>query len=239
MGWRRGRSDRYHDVEASMTDFELQSGDLLVRASFPEPVFDLFQDFPDLGQRLHRSLATYGAGLGDMKFEGTWGSLGDAHLSVSFLRLSAVLRVRLDQIELHCFDARNLQEDDLAAVFVRTSQVLVEHDPAPAVASYSLAVGLHGLLAGVTAATFIERFVSAKDLQLGPPSGVGTVLYFGPSKGRSSASVTMDLSALVAGGLFLRANATWDASTLDVHALQSAGREFIDQVTSQLGLAVR
>lgn len=226
-------------MSAAPIAFELKSGDLQVRAAFAQPAFGLFQDFPGLCQRLYGSLASYGVGLGDMKFEGTAGSLGDVHLAVTVLRASAVVRVRMDYIELQCFNVRNAVEKDLADVFVQTSEVIAEHSPVAVTANYSLAVGLHGSLDGFPTGSFIQRFVTAQGLQLGPPSGVGAVLYFGPHDSRLGASVTMDLSAVVPDGLFLRSNAIWEASSVDARALPAKGREFFDQVTTQLGLTVR
>ncbi|MGI8784226.1 MAG: hypothetical protein ACR2L2_11330 [Acidobacteriota bacterium] len=226
-------------MSAASIAFELKSGDLQVRAPFAEPAFGLFQDFPGLCQRLYGALASYGVALGDMKFEGSAGSLGDVHLAVTVLRASAVLRVRLDYVELQCFNVRNADEKDLAEVFVQTSQVVADHSPVAAAVTYSLAVGLHGSLDGVPTSNFIQRFVTAQGLPLGPPSGVGAVLYFGPHDSRLGASVTLDLSAMVPDGLFLRSNAIWKASSVDARALPAKGREFFDQVTTELGLTVR
>jgi hypothetical protein len=226
-------------LSAASIGFELKSGDLQVRGAFAQPAFGLFQDFPGLCQKLYGSLASCGVALGDMKFEGSAGSLGDVHLAVTVLRVSAVLRVRLDYIELQCFNVRNAVEKDLAEVFVRTSQVIAEHSPVAVSATYSLAVGLHGSLDGSPAASFIQQFVTAQGLHLGPPAGVGAVLYFGAHDSRLGASVTMDLSAVVPDGLFLRSNAIWEASSVDARALPAKGREFFDQVTTQLGLTVR
>jgi hypothetical protein len=218
--------------------YEMRSGSIQVRAVFPAPVFSLFQDLPGLCAGLFGRLRPYGAALADMKLNQGGGSLGEAHLDVSLPSASTVVGIRLDRVEVNCFSVRSTEEQMLGEVVVGAIETVRQHTKVE-VATYDFTTAVHGVLDGVTTPEYLARFVSARGIDLGPLAGVGSVLYFGPSGQRRGASVTIDLSVVTVGGLFLRIGAIWDGASVSAADLPRCGRQLFDDVTRQLALVVR
>lgn len=219
--------------------FEVKSGDIFFQAFYSRPVFGLLQNAPSLSEQLFARLNRHGLRLSDIKIENGLGTLNEAQATASFLSLSTVVKIRLDTIEVNCFNARAVAEEQIGDLVIGALEAVKLHAPTLIFDAYTFALGMHGLLQGTTAVDFLQGFSNPPESRLGPLSGTGMVLYYGPSEGRLRAAVTADLSGVIDGALFLRPTAVWQASAVPISSLPTLGRAFIDDAMKQFNIEVR
>ena len=131
-------------------------------------------------ERLH----PHGLRLADMKIE-AGGSLADFQLTASLLSHSTMVRIRLDSVEIHCYNAGTTTADRIDNVVVSILEGLQQDSPDLELVSLTSSLGLHGIVGGVSALDFLSEFSGSPDVALGPPDGSGAALYFGESGTRA------------------------------------------------------
>jgi hypothetical protein len=218
---------------------KMVQGDLVFQADLTQPAFSLLQSSSKLYQALFAALSRYGLRLGDMKPEQGSGTLGDLHLQCSFYNFTTSLRVRLERIELTCFDLTRVERGQLEEVTVSALEALSQSlSPDVSFKTYSLGISLHGLLAEGEVKDFLGRFVTAIPKDLGPSLGAGCIFYFGAEAERVTSSLAMDLSAVVENGLFLRLQVVWDAEKVEIKAIPTVASQHIENALAQVGLVL-
>jgi len=217
--------------------FKASRAELSFQADFAEPVFHLFRDSPALHRSVFARLAKHGLRLSDMRPERGNGTLGDAHLVCSLLNSAVTLLLRPERAEIHCFDVMRLDGRNLGQVGVDFLEAIRAHAPEVPFKTYSSALALHGLLDGIRSQEFIAKFVTGAPGGLGPPLGSGAVFYYGVTADRVMSSVTVDLSAVLHDGLFLRIYAMWDGQRIAVEALPGIADEHVRDVMREFGLS--
>lgn len=219
-----------------LSPFVVLQSDLAFEASFATPAFDLFRNPEGLHRSLHEKLSPYGLRLSDMKYErGT--TLADVRLVCFLHSFSWTANVRAEQVDLQCFDLREAHRQEVKSVAVSLVEAVTSQVRSTAVRTYTLSLALHGTLSGLDTPSFLVRFTrNAPDL--GPLLGSGAVFYFGAlaEDGVLTSAVTMDRSAIVPDGLFLRFHSVWDASVVPVGALPDAVERHVARAVAALGL---
>jgi hypothetical protein len=216
--------------------FKVAQTDLGFQSEFPEPAFNLFRDTWALQRQLFATLARHGLRLTDIRPERGSGSLGDFSIVCFLFNFSVTVRIRLERIEIVCLDLARVAPDKLNHAGVDVLEAIRSHLPGASFKTHTLSLGLHGTLEGMGTHEFISRFVMKSPENLGSPIGSGVVFYYGPEAERLTSSVTLDLSALIAGGLYLRAQTVWDAQRVNVGALPNFVDKHIREVLLHLGL---
>lgn len=216
--------------------FEILQSELFFEARFGAPAFELFRDPEGLHRALHEKLAPYGLRLADMKYErGT--TLADVRLVCFLHNFSWTANVRAEQVDLQCFDLRDVQRQEVKDVAVSLVEAVTSQIRSTSVRTYTLALAFHVSLTGIDTRSFLLRFVqNAPDL--GPVAGSGVAFYFGPlpEAGLVASTVTMDRSAVIADGLFLRLHSVWDAAAVPAHVLPDSAEKQLARVLIALGL---
>jgi len=101
-----------------------------------------------------------------------------------------------------------------------------------------MGVGIHGRLEGESVKDYLSRFVRNIPTGLGPPIGNGGVVYFGADEDRLLSTVTVDMSALLPDGLFVRTQVVWDANKVEIPSIPMRAVSFVRHALERLGLEV-
>lgn len=217
--------------------FALQGSDVLFRVILERPNFDWIQNWTRLVASVFDWLQPHGLSLADIKLDAA-GSFADFQLTASFLGSSTVVRLKLDNVEVQCYNALGTARDLATDVAVSVFEGIRQDYPGLRIASMTGAVGLHGIVGDVSDLEFLSRFSQAGDLEMGHPAGAGTVFYFGKSEQRSSAAVTVDRSAKVTNGVFVHVSGVWNASLAGLAELPGLTRSLENEVLAQLRLTI-
>ena len=223
-----GREPMKPRIENRREGFSLQ-------AHFLSPVFDLFEDLPALIRHLFVTLNPYyNLHLTDIKLESAGGSLGEAHLRLSWPSL-AEARLFLDRVEVSSdyLQFLRFQERDLVADVVGAVGTYVQET---GVRAYSVTQHVHGSLAGETRSKFLSQFVGRVPQGFGPLLGPGVVFYFGTEAEKLATSVTIDFSRIVDGGIFVQSVVLYDASQVELADLQGISRQQFKFLLDRIGL---
>jgi hypothetical protein len=206
-----------------------------LQAHFLSPVFDLFRDLPALSRHLFDILGPhYNLRLTSIRFEAGTGSLGEVFLGLSWPDLAEV-RIFLDRVEIESrylpflrFENRDLVTDVLSALaeYVRDTRFR----------AYAVTQEVHGSLIGQSRDEFLAQFAPSVPEGLGPALGAGIVFYFGAEADHLAASVTLDFSRAVAGGIFVQSVVLYDATRVLASDLQAVARSDFELLFARIGL---
>ncbi len=211
--------------------FKAQQGDRLLKVTFKDPIFSLFADFPALCQEVYPRLQAFGLRLGGMRLESTGGDLGEVHLRCE-IPGSVTVRLWIDRFETWS-DLLQLPRIRHAELVDHLLEGLVSHQPS--LQSFEADLQIHGSLRSKTPHEFLKTWGGLVPENLGPHLGSGVVFYFGPHGNRAVSSVTLDNSARIQGGLFIRTRTVGDASTLRGHELGEVADSFFADVMREVG----
>jgi hypothetical protein len=213
-------------------------GDIAIQAEFAEPMFEIFRDAWPFYRRLHSALTPFGLRLADIRPERGSGNLADAHLALTLFSFTTTVRIRADKVEINCVDTGRVDQKSLENAVVQILQTVKNHATGLQYRNYSIAIGVHGTVLGTDTKAFLSQFVKAASLDLGPQLAVGGVMYHGPEGDRLLSAVTLDLSAVVSGGLFLRAYAIWNGQGFEPTGLPLVANKYWGDVLEKLGLSL-
>lgn len=216
--------------------FDVTKADLTFEAGFGQPEFTLFRDTTGLFHHLFKRLEPHGLRLADMKIERGTGSVADYHVVCYLFNFLMTLRVRLERIDVYCSELPRDNVQTFSAAILDALAAVQAHLPDLSFRAHALAVGLHGLLEGQSAREYLSRFVSNVPSGLGPSTGNGVVFYFGPEGERLLSVLTMDKSALVPDGLYIRPHVIWDAKKVEIKNLATIAEGFVKQTLNKIGL---
>ena len=218
-------------------NFEVRSSEVQFQATLERPNFDWLQNWTRLSASLFDQLKPKGLNLADIRVEAA-GSFADFQLTASLLRHSTIVRVKLDSVEVHCYNAAGAARDQVDDVVVSVLEGLRQNGSELRVASMTGAVALHGLVGGVSDVEFLSTYSRSGDVQLGPRSGGGAALYFGECGPRTATIVSLDRSTQVMGAVFLRLSGAWNGSAVKPAELPNLTRDLVDEALAQLHLTI-
>jgi hypothetical protein len=173
--------------------------------------------------------------VSDMKTE--WGSeqtLADYHLRCFLFNFGATIRCRTERIEMS-FDVSRVSQAQVTEAVVSVLTAVATLLPDSSFRVYVTDLGLHGVVANTAARDFLKNFT--KDAPtIGPSLGAGCVFYFGQEGERLSSNLTIDLSAAVPEGVFVRTYAIWDGGKVKALDLPPAVALHLKQSLDAIGL---
>jgi hypothetical protein len=206
-------------------------------ADYNPPAFALWGATPQLYQAVFTALGRHGLNPKSMQVDFANGHVMEQELRCSLLDYTTGFHVRSDRIELNCADLMRTPIVTVLEAAVAGLDAVHRIVPGePGFSAFTLTLRLHGLLAGASARDFIATFSQRAPGGLGPMAGSSVSFYFGPAAEQLSASVTLDVSAVIEDGLFLQAYAVWDASRLGIDDLSGTVMDFRARVLAGLDL---
>jgi hypothetical protein len=217
--------------------FVVSRSDVTVEAAYQQPEFALFGNESRVLGRLVDRLSPYGLRFAEMKIERGNGSLGDLHLLCHLLDYLLTVRIRLDRTEVVCSLLTTDNKRRVMAAIVDTFACVREHVGGQ-YRAYAMSLNIHGLLENQSAKSFLNGLIAM------PPPGAGQVVgnavayYFSPADERIASSLTFDVSALTAEGLYARPQATWDAGRLPLEELAAKAEGFVRDTMGAFGIEV-
>lgn len=203
------------------TKFRQRSGEISIQIEYDQPTFSLFSNVLALGRALFGRLAPLGMKLGDLKFASGEAAYADTHVTAFLYHSVAELNVWPDRIEIRSFDPAKRREafGALEAAAGAAFELMIDAKPK----SCTSVTALHGELGGADTRDFVAQYVTSAPAELGVPSSAGVIFHFEPNDGRLMSSVTLEPSASVQGGLYLRTTNIWNMSDGNLHDI--AARE--------------
>lgn len=192
--------------------FDVQRANLSIQVKFGKQFWPLFHNIPSLYSALLERLGSFGVTPQSIKSEVGDGSLGAYNVNFWLLGFRALVRIRLEQMEVE-FNAITQQDvDPFEKAFVELLAALAQASPEVGVSSYTIDIGLHGDVGGIEPKEYLSRFLRAIPSGAGPFIGCGVVFYFGAAGPATLRSVSADLSGALPGKLFVRAFSVYDAT---------------------------
>ncbi len=216
--------------------FEFTRAEFTLEAGFTQPDFRISRHTEVLLQHLYSALEPHGIRLTDIRVERGAGGAADWHILCNLLDLMLTIRVRMDRVEFYSPQLRREYSEKVGNAVVGALGAVRTQHPDVSFRAHALLFAAHGSLEGVSAKDYVCRFSANVPTGLGPSIGSGTVMYFGPEGERLLSSVTVDLSAIVSGGLYFRTHVVWDAKKVEIGALPKLVEAFLKQALGEIGL---
>jgi hypothetical protein len=216
--------------------FRLAQGDVTVVGHYAEPAFIAFRETSSLIKAIYDALSIFGLRLADLKIERGTGSVADLHLLCSLFNLAMSIQVRVDRVEVLCFDTLRLSQEQFVAVARKTLEVVGETVANKRYSSYSLTANFHGSVDGTTTRDYLTKLVGAGPAKIGPLLASGAVFYYGPEAERLSSFLSVDLSGVRADAVYVRPHVVWDATKVTLTDLPTIAESFLRSAFEGLGL---
>jgi hypothetical protein len=216
--------------------FLVEKAELIVEVGFERPDFALLQDPSTLLQHLFRRLEPHGLKLGDLRVERGAGNVADFHVLCYLFNYWMTVRVRVERVEVVCAELPADHVERFKVVTTDVLRALKDRSPDLLFRAAVVAVSMHGKPEGQPSKEYVAQFVTNIPKDLGPLTGCGSVLYFGPDGDRVLSVVTVDMSAAVADSLYVRVHAVWDAKRVPVEDLSALADDYVRHVVERLGL---
>lgn len=221
-----------------LTKFEVRQGDLLYAAKLDPPVFDFPARWVEMEAAMFAQLSPNKLRLADIKVESTSSNPGDFCIACWVFALGAVVRYRLDRLEVWSNNLRLAAEEHVASDLVQQAMdVLRAASSSPHVVLHSLTVALHGVLVGETHAAKLAAYVTRapEGEPALVPSGVSFSCQLASGDGRGS--IVFESSLVVPEGGFLKVTTEHSGALSEREAL-TQGADFFRTATSRIGLDV-
>lgn len=216
--------------------FRIERSELNVQLSFSEPFWPLANNIALLYTGLMKHLRDFGVTTYAIRTDSGDGSLGGFNVNFWMLNFGVIVRIRLDGVELNAPNF-GVDADQLERAFRALDQSLREAQNELNYSSYVVTVGMHGRVEGVESKQFLEKFTSNAPQGLGNLMGSGAIFYFDGQSPATLLSVSADLSASVAGGVFVKVHSVFDGS-MKPEALRASAEQQLEQGVKALGLDV-
>jgi hypothetical protein len=224
-------------VGSDLTPLKVEQSEVAYYAALDPPAFVLGERWAALQSAIYDQLRRFKLRLADIKIENTTANPGDFAIACWIFNYGAVVRYRLDRVEVWSNSHRVGQDTSLAMDMVaQTMAVLRSVSPDSQVNAHSTNVTIHGLLPGQgDVAARIASYVTKRPE--GPPSFIPSGVSFLSEfpDGRGQGSIILERSAVVPDGAFMRVMSEHLGSLSEVEALNQAV-EFFQASTARLGL---
>jgi len=216
--------------------FRIERSELNAQLAFAEPLWPIANNVAALYSGLLAHMGEFGVTSHAMRADNGDGSLGGFNINFWMLQYGAIVRIRLDGIEVNVpnfsVDVGQLERALLALdLSLREAQNNLSYS------NFTLTVGMHGRAEGVDSKQFLERFTGKAPQGLGSLVGSGAIFYFEGPPPITVLSVSADLSATVAGGIFVKVHSVFDGS-MKMDALRRVAEPQLEQSIKALGLDV-
>lgn len=221
-----------------LTTFEVRQAELTYSATLDPPVFDFPARWVEMETAMYGRFSPYKLRLPDIKVESTSNNPGDLCVACWVFTLGAVVRYRLDRLEIWSNSLKLAADETVVSDFIQQAMdVLRAASSDPHVVLHSLSVALHGVLVGETHAVKLSAYVTRVP-QGEPaltPSGVSFFSRLPSGDGRGS--IVFESSLIVPEGAFLKVTSEHSGALSEREALAQSA-DFFRTATRRIGLDV-
>lgn len=198
---------------------------------FESPAFELMADHWELQRRLFEALNPCGLALSDLSAENIAGPASEVCVTATLHRVSTVVRVLLDRIEVSCYDYNPMSQPAAYQISERALRAFASH-----LKLVILSFHTHLALSPVSAPSYLQTWVARYPDKLGPGQSSGVSFSLGPDGERLFGEVSLELSALHADALFLKCLAGWKSSEALIGGFPQVAERYILKLVEALEL---
>jgi len=221
-----------------LTKFEVRQAELIYSATLDPPAFDFPARWIDMEAAMYTRFSTYKLRLPDIKVESTSNNPGDFCIACWVYALGAVVRYRLDRLEIVSNSPKLAADETMASDFVQQAlDVLRAASSDPRVVLHSLTVALHGTLLGETQAAKLAAYVTRAPQ--GEPALTPNGVSFGSKlpSGDSRGSIVFESSLVVPEGAFVKVTSEHSGALSEREAV-ARGADFFRIATTRIGFDI-
>jgi hypothetical protein len=215
--------------------FRVERSEVNIQLSFANPFWPLANNISSVYSGLLDRMRDFGVTSQALRSDAGDGSLGAFNVNFWMLQFSVSVRIRLDTVEINASFPTDV--DLLERAVLALDHALRDAQPTLGYSSYSLTTSMHGRLEGTDPKQFLASFSGNAPKGLGEMVGSGTVFYFEGQPPTSLLAVSVDLSAAVAGGVFVKVHSVLDAS-VKPDGLRAIAEPQAEESVLALGLQV-
>lgn len=207
------------------------------QGQFAELAFDTLASPVRLYKHLLKDLGKYGASAKDLKFDAV--EISEANLTCLLVDLNGIVRIWLDRLEVTFYDLGLVGEDAANQILLGTYEALLDVESPVKIKSHVVKIETHAQLANVSYDTLVSNYINFPP-SLGDKVSGGLALYLGddPEKGERGATVMVDRSLVVDGGIYIHAAVEFDASLIPIESIRQKFSEFHKRSLDHLGLVL-
>lgn len=218
------------------TPFSIERSELSVQLGFVTPLWAIATNIALLYSGLLNHMREFGVTSQGIRPDSGDGSVGGFNVNFWILQFGAIVRIRLDGVELNA-PSFNVDVDQLERAFLALDSSLRDAQKDLSYSNYVVTVGVHGRVAGTESKKFLARFTGDVPPGLGDVIGSGAVFYYQGRPPATMLSVSADLSAVITDGVFVKVHSVFDGS-MRPDALRKAAQQHLEQSTKALGLEI-
>ena len=213
-----------------MPAIEVLQSELQITSAFSARLWALVHDVPSLYDSLLDRLAPFGLSPSDIRTDSGDGTLGGLNVNFWLLNFGALVRVRLESLELNVGRLDRMDPERLSAAFEGLFDAVAGASPKIVATTHAATLSFHATLKDAKSADFLARFVRDVPDGVGPYMGSGCVFYYGPRDQVVASALTLDRSAVYADAVFARTNVTFDGQKVAVAALRRMLSDHLDRL---------
>ncbi|MFQ5853694.1 MAG: hypothetical protein ACE5JU_24310 [Candidatus Binatia bacterium] len=209
--------------------------DAIYHGRFAELAFELLATPVPVYQSLLKHLGKYGANLNNLKYDAT--VISEANINCYFLDFNAMIRVRLDRLEVNFFRLHEIGEEIAKNIILDSWTAVHETEPSIEVVEHAVSINCDTQIEGTSYNAVIQRYVSIPPA-LGEKTRAGVGFYppAGLVKGERDGSVVLDRLIGQEQGAVLKINMTFDAKQVRFDSLAQRIDEYVTGQLDRLGL---
>lgn len=209
--------------------------DATYHGRFADLAFELLANPIPVYKNLLKHLGKYGVTLNNLKYDATM--ISEANISCYFLDFSAMIRVRLDRLEVSFFKLHEIGEGIAKDIILDSWTSLHEIEASIEVVEHAISINCDTQIEGAPYNTVIQRYV-AIPAGLGEKTSAGVVFYppADLATGERYGNVVLERLVGQEQGLLLKASMAFDAKQVPFDSLSQRIDDYFTKQLDQLGL---
>ena len=188
-----------------MAVFNIVQSEAELEVRFQPRLWSLVHNVPRLYEALLSSLAVCQLSPNDLRPEGS-GTVGGSSLTFWLFNFNVSVTIRLEGFSVRCNQLTNVSREQLVQVVDGIVMALGQAIDGLSILGSTVAYSGHGEVDGLQGSEVIGRFIKAGPAVegFGENNGAGAAFYYGEAAPLLSSALTVDVSRVVVGGIFLR-----------------------------------
>lgn len=221
-----------------MTGLEVRHSEFSYLASLESPAFEVLGTGGQLYAGIYAGLARFRVKLADIRLESQSANPADISVVCSLLDLGALIRYRLDRVEVWSVSARLAADATLVGLIEDAVRVVREVSRGARIATHTLSLAIHGMLTEGTIAERLAAYI-ARTPEATPPFRAGGVSFSCEwPEGGGESSVVLERSLTVPDGAFVRLTSVHPGRLSERESYQRA-TEFFQRALAHLDIELR
>ncbi len=207
------------------------------QGQFSAPAFKMLNNVVVLYENILGSLKNHGASVATLKYDVGVGDFSQANVNCTILNFNAVVKLRLEALEITFHNLVNVGEE-VAYQVINDAWKAAKDSYAPlTLTEQTITTTTHLKLLNMKYDDVLRRFITPPE-KLPGIDKAGVVFYLGEEFAPEvkKGSILLDQSLLEPGGLIMQATLTFDASKVSPENLRATFNGFFKTLSEKVGL---